>query len=151
MNREYLNLGKELVEKVTDTWSNLEYLNYSIMKNSILESIGKEVYENKDIFNDYLYYKYELAEYYKSRGKAFTGKWMIEWWSDGRGDKFQRTTFCDLANIVIDAITSDEGGWYYDEKNDYYLPKGTHFNSKKYSVVYDFNNNIEVNFDNLTE
>lgn len=151
MNKEYLNLGKELIERVSDTWANLEYLNHSIMKDTILESIGKEVYENKNIFNDYLYYKYELVGYYKSKGKAFVGKWIAEWWSDMRGEEFQKTTFSDLANIIINAITSDKGGWYYDEENDYYLPKGTHFNSKKHSVVYDFNSDIEVNFNNLVK
>lgn len=151
MNKEFMNLGKELISKASITWVILENLNPSIMKDSTLEAIGKRVYENKEVFSDYLYYKYELIEYYRAKNMNFGGEWIAEWWSDERGEEFQKSTFPKLIDIIISEISSPSGGWYYDEDNDLYLPKGTHFNKKKYSVVYDFNDEIEVDFNNFTK
>ena len=147
MNKEYVNLGKELVSKVSLTWVSLEYLNPSIMKESVLESIGKQAYRNNEIFSDYLAYKYELHDYYRADNLHFLGEWIAEWWNDERGQKFQRDTFPKLMNIILSEILSEDGGWYYDDKNDLYLPKGTHFNAKLHSITYDFNTDIEVDFE----
>lgn len=74
----------------------------------------------------------------------FDKRWICEWWSDERGQEFQKETFCTLVGIIIDIITDDASGWYYNEEGDYYLPKGYTCNSLKRQVVYDFNHDIEA-------
>lgn len=147
MNMEFVNLGKELISQVSNTWSSLEYLNEKLIKNELFEKLGEQVYSNKEIFNDYLYYKYELYNYYNDNNIEMPkGGWFCEWWFDERGKSFQRETFPMLVDMIIELILSDLGGWYYDENGDYYLPKGIHYNKEKNRLAYDFNDEIGFDF-----
>lgn len=148
MNNSFLELGKEIVSGLSKTWATLEYLNTNLLKDTVLESIGKSVYFNKEIFNDYLYYKYELPKYYKELNKDMPkGGVFAEWWSDERGSDYQRETFGVLVDLVIEILISDEGGYYCDEDDTgYFLPKGLHYSQSKNCLVFDFNDEIEFKF-----
>lgn len=144
MNQNFLELGKELIEGISKTWSTLEYLTPELIKDSILERIGKVIYFNKEIFNDYLYYKYELPEYYKKINKDMPkGGFYCEWWSDDRGPSYQRDTFRLLVDFVLEILLSDEGGFYCDDETGYFIPKGLHYSQSKNCLVFDFNNELE--------
>lgn len=135
MNKELLSLGKELVKEVSYTWGNLEHLSKYLTDEKTLECIGRRVYKNKEIFNDYLYYKYELHEEYAANGEIFEGRWACEWWYDERGDKYQRKTFYELVNVILNKIIDEDKQWYYDEDKDFYLPNEYYYDSIKNCVV----------------
>lgn len=135
MNIEFLNLGKEIVTEISKTWASLEYLNPKDIKSDTLESIGRQFFRNKEVFNDYLEYKYCLKDYYINHlNKELENPWIAEWWFDERGAEFQKNTFPTLVNLVIDSILNS--GWYFDEANEYYLPKNSYIDENTNELHY---------------
>ena len=120
-NINFLYLGKEVITEIAKTWVTLEHLNCKDIKVDVLESIGKQLVENKKVFNDYLEYKYHLKDYYRNNlNKELENIWIAEWWYDERGEEYQKDTFPILVDIVINNIINN--GWYFDEDKYCYLP-----------------------------
>lgn len=114
----FIELGIEVVNNLAYTWSTLEKLNSSYIKDDILEDIGREIYNNKEIFKDYLFYKYEIFDVYKEVGLDAPKTWIAEWWFDERGREYQKDTFPKLVEIVLNHID-----WYQKEEDGVYEPK----------------------------
>lgn len=133
----YMDLGKEVIKEVSKTWGNLVYLNSNLIKDEQIKSIGRGLYKNKNILNDYLYYKYEWSDEQDTLEKAKL--WMAEWWYDERGPKYQKETFIELVNIILDEIE-----WVYDEDNDLYMPKGYHYSRELKTLAFDCNPDVVI-------
>lgn len=114
----FIELGKEIVNNLSNTWCTLEKLNSSYVKDDILEDIGREIYNNKEIFKDYLFYKYEISDVYKEVGLDEPLSWIAEWWFDERGKNYQKDTFSDVVEIVLDKIN-----WYQREEDGVFEPR----------------------------
>lgn len=133
----YMDLGKEVIKEVSKTWGNLVYLNSNLIKDEQIKSIGRGLYKNKNILNDYLYYKYEWSDEQDTLEKAKL--WMAEWWYDERGPKYQKETFIELVNLILDEIE-----WVYDEDNDLYMPKGYHYSRELKTLAFDCNPDVVI-------
>ena len=114
----FIELGKEIVNNLSNTWCTLEKLNSSYIKDDILEDIGREIYNNKEIFKDYLFYKYEISDVYKEIGLNEPPSWIAEWWFDERGKDYQKDTFEGVVGIVLNKIN-----WYQREEDGVFEPR----------------------------
>lgn len=143
MNKNnFLELGKELVIELRKTWGNLFFLRVNWVNDKTLEELGRALYFNEEIFNDFKYYKYELQDEYNCMNKPLEHPWIAEWMYDERGDEFQRPTFDLLMqNYVIPILTSYSGGWYYDKDHDFYMPIGCFYNPNTSRVYGSFTKN----------
>lgn len=118
---KYLELGKEVAKVMLDSYeeSFFAYVKVSDIGDDVLESIGKELYENKKMFDDYQRFLYE-------EGNGFE-------WLNSEVNSY------DFIYELVDKAVENLKSHYWSDDAEQYLPKVTVVGEPE-----EFLNNLEL-------
>lgn len=102
---KFLELGKEVTGIIVEGYKESFFAHVKVenIPDAVLESIGRNLYNNKEMFNDYLRFVYEEEEEFS--------------WLDSEVNSY------DFIYKLVDGAVEDLNIYYWSDDTEMYIPR----------------------------